>query len=710
MASILRALVLLSLAATGSALTAGQRANPIRKVVMMLQNMQAKVTEEGKIEEEMYDKFMCYCKTGVGALEDSISAAKAKIESLESSSKADLEKKAATDASLKEHTASLDEAKAAMASATALREKEAAAYATFKSDSDTNIAALKKATVAIESKVFAQTSAFLQTTAASTLRKFVMEQAEMADAQRQELLSFLSGAESQGYVPQSGEIIGILKQMDDEMTEDLKEATDAENKAIQTYESLMSAKTKEVNTLQAQIEEEMTRSGELGVALAEAANDLEDTQEALAEDEAFLAELEKNCATKTAEWEVIKATRAEELVALADTIKVLNDDDALELFKKTLPSASASFVQIAVSSTTLRKQALALLRGRTRQAKQARPALDLIELALQGKQMGFEKVISMIDEMVVNLHKEQEGDDSLKTYCDKEFDESDDKKKMLELSISDSETAIEETEGAIKTLTEEIEALEAGIKALDKSVAEATEMRKNENTEYKTLMANDAQAKEVLGWAKNRLNKFYNPKLYKAPPKRVLSAEDTIVTDMGGTLAPTNPPGGIAGTGIFFAQVSAHQQQHRAAPPPPPAAPGPFKAKTEESAGVIGMIDLLIGDLDKEMQEETVSEKDAQADYETMMGDAAAKRAADSKLLTEKEGAKAEAEEALQAETDKKTETSKTLMETEEYIKDLHMECDFLLKFYDVRKEARDEEIDALGKAKAVLSGADYSL
>merc|ERR1719311_1602760 len=234
----------------------------------------------------------------------------------------------------------------------------------------------------------------------------------------------------------------------------------------------------------------------------------------------------------------------------------------------------------------MRAKALALLKGRTKEQKQARPALDLIELALQGKQMGFDKVIAMIDEMVANLHKEQEGDDSLKEYCEKEFDESEDKKKMLENSISDSETAIEETEGAIKTLTEEIEALAAAIKALDKAVAEATDMRKAENTEYKTLMANDAQAKEVLLWAKNRLNKFYNPKLYKAPPKRELSAEDTIVTDMGGTLAPTNPPGGIAGTGIFFAQVSAHRARDIAAPGPAPEAPGPFKAKTEESTGV----------------------------------------------------------------------------------------------------------------------------
>merc|ERR1719498_1722029 len=112
-----------------------------------------------------------------------------------------------------------------------------------------------------------------------------------------------------------------------------------------------------------------------------------------------------------------------------------------------------------------------------------------------------------------------------------------------------------------------MKALEAGIVELDKSVAEATEQRKEENADFTELMASDTAAKDLLGFAKNRLNKFYNPKLYKAPPKRDLSAEDSIVTSMGGTLAPTNPPGGIAGTGISFAQVSAHSLRHKAAPP-----------------------------------------------------------------------------------------------------------------------------------------------
>merc|ERR1719364_680664 len=140
--------------------------------------------------------------------------------------------------------------------------------------------------------------------------------------------------------------------------------------------------------------------------------------------------------------------------------------------------------------------------------------LDFIALAIQGKKIGFEKVIGMIDEMVVTLKQEQADDDNKKEYCAKEFDLADDKKKELERSISDLEKAISDAKEGIATLKDEIKALEASIKALDKSVAEATEQRKEENEDFTQLMASDSAAKELLGFAKNRLNKFYNPKLY----------------------------------------------------------------------------------------------------------------------------------------------------------------------------------------------------
>merc|ERR1711953_1053880 len=114
------------------------------------------------------------------------------------------------------------------------------------------------------------------------------------------------------------------------------------------------------------------------------------------------------------------------------------------------------------------------------------------------------------------------------------------------------------------------------------------------------------------------------------------------------------------------------------------------------------MMDLLIADLDKEMTEAETEEKDAQEDYEQTMKD--------SKLLGEKESTKADLEADLETHTEDKASTAKELMATLKYIQSLHNECDWLLKYFDVRKEARTSEIDALGKAKAVLAGADYSL
>merc|ERR1712079_535747 len=279
--------------------------------------------------------------------------------------------------------------------------------------------------------------------------------------------------------------------------------------------------------------------------------------------------------------------------------------------------------------------------------------------------------------------------------------------KSLERAVSLLEKDIAKAKELIATLTDEIAALTAGIVELDKSVAEATEQRQAENEEFKSLMAADTAAKELLAFAKNRLNKFYNPDLYVAPPKRELSAGDRIYENMGGELT-TAAPGGIANTGIAaLAQVKFHDQ---VAPPPPPATWDAYSKKTEESAGVIGMIDLLIKDLDKEMTEAKTEEKDAQADYETMMKESAEKRVADSKSLADKQAAKADTEKALADLGTEKKDTVGELFATLKYIQGLHTECDWLMKYFDMRKTARAGEIDSLVKAKAVLSGADYSL
>jgi hypothetical protein len=480
--------------------------------------------------------------------------------------------------------------------------------------------------------------------------------------------------------------------MQEEMTRDLAESSSGESAAIADYESLVSAKKKEKAALTKAIETKTVRVGDLAVSISTTENDLEDTTQNLKEDKMMYANLGKSCATKKVEYEEYKKMAASELVALADTIKLLNDDDSLELMKKTLPSAS-SFMQVQVTAKSMQRQALQVLKS----ARKARghdrdPRLDFLVTALHGGQKGFDKIIAMVDKLMTVLKKEQGEDDSKKSYCIAEFDKYENIEKGLGGDISDLGKAIDDGQESMKLLAKEVIALTDGIKDLDKSVAEATETRKQENADYEKTMADNAAAKDLLKMAANRMNKFYNPALYKAPPKRELSEADAITVNMGGTLAPTAAP--------MFMQVQAHRQ---------PEADMSFEKKGEEGQGVVAMINILISDVEKSSQSAGLEEKEAQSEYETFMADAKKKRSLDAKSVTDKEGAKAAAEAALEknklALKDKKEE----MVETKEFLGGLHAECDWLLKFFDTRKQARTDELESLDKAKAVLSGADYS-
>merc|ERR1740120_172116 len=179
------------------------------------------------------------------------------------------------------------------------------------------------------------------------------------------------------------------------MAAGLAEAQATEKAAIQSYDELMAARLKEKEALTAAIQTKLTKQGELSVSIAEMKNDAGDTTEALAADKKFLAELDTGCATKAKEWEARSKTRSEELLALADTIKILNDDDALELFKKTLPTPS--FLQTSASAKDMKKRALAALQN-SKTTNDAR--LNLITMALRGQSKGFESVVKLIDDMV----------------------------------------------------------------------------------------------------------------------------------------------------------------------------------------------------------------------------------------------------------------------------------------------------------------------
>merc|ERR1719327_1352638 len=282
--------------------------------------------------------------------------------------------------------------------------------------------------------------------------------------------------------------------------------------------------------------------------------------------------------------------------------------------------------------------------------------------------------------MVGVLEEEQVQDDKTDVWCLAELDKNKDDIKATETTIGELEAAVDEARDAIATVTTEIEELKTGLVDLDKSVAEATEQRKKEHEESINTAAANSAAVELLGMAKNRMNKFYNPSLYKEPPKK--EEEDFVQEEEAS-----------------FAQTRAGQ------PGPAPETFGEYK-KSEGSSSIIAMMDSMIRDVETDMADAKRDEEEAQKDYEEDMSDAATKRSDDSKLMVTKEGEKAEKTTKLEDLKESKRTKSGELEILESKIDNLHKTCDFLIEHYAGIKTERLKEEEGLKSAKMVLAGA----
>jgi len=667
-------------------------ANPIRKIVTLLQNMQKEIEAEGAKEKELFDKFMCFCSGSNGDLKKKASDATAAIEELSAKLKSEEAEKVQIGQDLITHKSDREGAKADIEEATMLREKEAAAYAAEKADSETNIAQMATAIPALEKGMGG--AALVQMPGASRLAKIVESRPNVDEQDRRNVMAFLQ--ENGDYAPASGQIVGILKGMKDDMEAELKEAVATEEKAITGFGELKASKEAEIETATEAIETKTVRSGEVAVAAVQTKDSLEDTKEELADAEKLLTQLDTECKTKETEWGEKCKVRAEEVKAISEAISILNDDDALDVFKKARPSAlvqeQLGFLQKANSPASKAKKAQAILDAAAKKANTPQMNLLLytlnsqLKMSAQGKARGMEKVIKMIDDMVVLLGKDQSDDDKSKTFCEDELEKTADEQKAATEKKAGVEAAIAEATDAISELADEIAGLETDIKDLDKQVASATEQRKEEHEDFLSMMQLNEAAVGLVEKAKNRLQKFYNPTLYKAPPKTEDTMEEKIIK---------------AGT---FVQIKAHDEDDS---DDSEGFSQQYK-KSEKSAGVIGLMDMMVREIETDMKDSEYEEKTSQADYAKLMEESEATRAANSKGITTKTAAKAELEGKLTVSKDALTAVSTDLDLIAATLGDLHMQCDFLLQNYDLRKEARTNEVESLKNAKAILSGADF--
>merc|ERR550537_498303 len=639
--------------------------------------MLKQLEKEGEEDEEIYDQLACWCETNDKEKTKAIADAEAKITDLTTKIEEGTASSARLNTEIKNLEKEVAENQEALDQATALRQKELAEFNAEEKDALQAISALKSA-VTVLSKHNA--GAFMQMPAthlqgiANTLQYQMQKHASMfqgvlTHSERRTIAAFVQAPQDyfdaeptfkQSYAPQSGEIFGILKQMKETFEENLSNSQKEELANQKAYEELKAAKTDEIKAGQDQIDAKTDELATTDEKLAESKEDLEDTKNSLSADEEFLMMLKEKCSTTDAEWEERQKTRQLEMEACSKALAVLSSDDAHDLFTKTF---NPSFVQKeSAMHSERRAQASKLLSAIAQKNQNPR----LATLAVRVRLDAFTRVKKAIDDMVAQLLKEKEDEIKHKDFCVDEFNTNELQTEKKEREKQDLTAKIEDLELNIKQLTEAIDKLKSEIAEMQVQLKRAGEDREKENKEFQMTVADQRATQKLLTAALNILKGFYAKK----------------------------------------AKAALVQTEQPAGPPPPPG----FEAYKKNAAapGVMGMIQQIINDA-KAMEAETIrSEEDAQKAYEDFVKETNGSIEAKSKDIVNKSETKAKAEADLVEAKEDKEAVMLELEQLANYKAELHSSCDFVMKNFEIRQTARDEEIEALKQAKAILSGAKF--
>jgi len=679
-------LLLLAAVAAGLAdarsLSLSLKERPVMKVVRLLQDMKAELEKEKEEDEAVYESLDCWCKQNDREKSKAIALGEAKIEDLQAA----MGEYAAKIEEIREGLASTKEKlrkdKEALDAATAMRMQEAQAFHGEETDLLQTVQAIKQALVVLGRHNPSLTQ--LRTVAKSleALKAMQMAKDSLGKDKLAVLKAFFQQAEDMGsssvlrkipgfqsYTPQSGQIFGILRQMQEDFEGDLSHAQKAELKAIEDYKGLKQAKEAEIEAgrkQQTQLEQEDAEFREKNV---QAYEEFLDTQAQVKTDKTFLANLQKRCAETDKEYEARTKSRLEEIVAVQDTIAYLSSDDAFENFDKTMNTPS-SFLQTRRSSAL--KKGEQVLRLRAAQALRRTGSAQLEVLAQAVQLDAFEKVKAAIDAMVVELGKQQQEEIQHRDWCIDETNKNNRSLAAAEDKKADLESEISDLTKTIEGLTKSIKEKKADIAEMQVEMKKASEIREAENADFQQMVMDQQITQAILTKALDRMKEVYADNIYALDQQ----------------------------PGAPHIQTSSNHTD-------PGNGPARFDKYEKSASGnkVLSMLTEVLSDAKKMENEGRFAEQDAQNAYESFMKDSNGSIQTYYRAVVNMSEEKAKSEQALQAAGSDLKGTNREIENLHGVLGDLHMSCDFVVGNFDARQEARSAEIEALKEAKAILSG-----
>jgi len=676
--------------------------NPIPMVVELMTELKERVIADGKLEEQSYDKYACWCEDTMGRKAKDIANEQEQITDLGAlivKFKSEIAAHGSEIEQLKKDIADNAESRR---EATEVRDKEFQDYHNDKLESE-NCGGALEAAVKVLSGAGAK-KGFLETTREAQLLSVVAgvravltrPQASNGISQKDldavkrfverpedfmggRLAGFSAAQVANNpfgdYAPQSTQIQGILKGMYDTFIADIEKANADEAEAQNSFEALMATKMKEAETLQATLDQQTADEAEKTKKLAESKGILDDTKAQLEADEAFFAETKSGCQTKAKEWAERTRMRTEELQGIAQAVQILSSPDAQKIFDS---AHSTMFLQLSSkqkgAGSEERSAALAKLKGIAAKYKN----LGLAQIAWMLKSGGhFDKVLASIDQMVDMLRKEEQADIEHRDRCQASENKNANDMEDLQHAMEKAAAEITRLEGEASRLDGEISTLETDIGSTKSNMEERLALRNTEEADFKQALMDDSDAVQLLQKAIESMREFY---------KR---------------------------NKIDFALVAKNSHQEPKYTENPDKAPetswsgSSYGGQSEETSGVVAILEMVAEDLKGEMKVGRKDDANAQemymSEYRKMkdtLNTQMAVKLAKEKELSDVNADKLDLEEEKDAKgADKDAEASLT--------QSIYQDCSWVASHFQSRRDSRKAEMEGLVEAKGYLAGVE---
>jgi DNA repair exonuclease SbcCD ATPase subunit len=572
---------------------------PVEKVIAMVNELQAKVSQEGAAEAATYDKFACFCKSktdektkSIAAGEQAVSDAVTEINTLSA-------KRDSLDEDIQTTTENIETYQEQLKTATEMRAKEKATFEAALADMEASIAQIHGGIESLKNSAFLQGSS--RASALSGVNNLIKTALDMAEAMNivpKKTLSLLSQKQPvEDYTFKAGPIIETLEGLWKEFREKKVELETSEQKAESDFNIAVQSKKHQIEQATAALADLNKKRSETTEAIATANEDLTAANALLNDDRVYLKDLTTTCETKAKEWDQRSTMRADELAALTQALTVLSGTVADKAAATgaggrgrglVQEEEEVSFVQTAAEPRRLRlvKEKTSdrdLLRDRLvsmlKRAGEKTKSAALVTLAAQVTDGPFDKIKGMIQEMIEKLLQEEADEANHKGTCDKELAKTLKDRDYRLRDVEALHTSIESNSARREKLGEEISTLQGEITTLQDDLSAQTTSRAEEKAENEVTVREAKEGVEAVKQAIDILSHFYGE-----------AAQATVELQ-------TSQPDDIPDSGFD----------------------GAYTGSQGASTGILGMMEVIQGDFERTIsstEEAELAQKTEFVDYE----------------------------------------------------------------------------------------------